>query len=403
MSTKRWMILILSVIVVMGGFILTAAYFASSMRGSASLESGKIVLNLTGQNQNEQTFHLGDNGYIMPGDSGKLTIGLDASGSTADVYATMEFLKEGLPNNLKFYYDEDYKYQFTKYFSVIEKSNLVDEVDIYWYWDGSIDDDNDSLFIGTDISVSIDASIVQLQSAYMKNGSSTSEAIWNSAYKNNIESVTFKTTTVGMPDECTADNLCFDITADGTSIKVYAYLVEDGTNYDAYIVSNAMIFAPSDSSYLLSFGSNLKSINFNSSFITSDATNMTGMFASNSSLNAIDLSVIDTKNVTNMNNMFDGCTSLAVIDCSTMDVRNVDEISYMFNGCNNLSAINVSNFSFNLLETSMDIFNGVGSNLSSNTVIKVNSKSDAKFVLTENSNWSYGNVYMHYPNDCLNN
>jgi len=401
MNTKRWMILGGTLVLVITLFVFTAAYYASFISGTGSVKAGQIILNLTGKDENTQSFSLANGDYLMPGDSGKITIGLDASGSTSDIYTTVKIIKNTVPNNLKFYFDENYQFQFNKYFTIIEKENLTQSLDIYWYWDGSVDDENDSLFIGKEVNISIEADITQLQYAYMKNGSSTGEAFWSDNYKNNIKSVTFKTSTMNMPEECTEANLCFDIT-EGTGNKVYAYLTENGEGYNLYIVANAMIFAPSDSSNLLSFGPNLTTINFNHSFITTNVTNMSGMFKNNTSLTGIDASVLDTTNVTDMSYMFDGCSSLTVLDVSTMYTKNVENISYMFNNCSNLNLLNVNNFSFNYLNTSTNMFDGVGTSLSFNTVVKVNSKNDAKFVLNNNSNWNYGNVYMHNPNDCNN-
>ena len=402
MNTKRWIILGLTLVIVMVIFVGTAAYFASNVIGTTSIKAGQIVLNLTGTDQNSQSFSLAGDEYLMPGDSGKLTIGLDASGSTSDVYTTVNLIKNSVPNNLKFYFDETYKYPFSKYFTIIKTTNLKPSLDIYWYWDGSVDDENDSLFIGEEVNISIEADIVQLQYAYMKNGSSSGSEFWSNTYKNNIKSVTFKTSTADVPAECTEANLCFDVT-EGTGTKVYAYLTPNGAGYNLYIASNAMIFAPQDSSSLLSFGPNLNTINFNHSFITTNVTNMSSMFKGNSSLEGIDLSVLDTTNVTNMSSMFDGCSSLTMLDLSTMYIKNVSDISYMFNNCSNLNVLNVSNFSFDNLDDSTNIFDGVGTNLSFNTVVKVNSRSDANYVLNKNSNWNYGNVYMHNPNDSIIN
>ena len=148
MNTKKWFILGLTLIIVLVIFFGTAAYFASNIIGTTSFKSGQIVLNLTGTDQNTQSFSLADGNYLMPGDSGKLTIGLDASGSTSDIYTTVNLIRNNVPNNLKFYFDETHKYPFSKYFTIIKTSNLKPSLDIYWYWDGSIDDENDSLFIG---------------------------------------------------------------------------------------------------------------------------------------------------------------------------------------------------------------------------------------------------------------
>lgn len=401
MNTKRWIILGSTLILVIVLFVTTAAYYASSALGGVGVKSGQITLKLTSSNVNTQNFSLSDGNDLVPGNSGSLTIGLDASGSTSDIYTIVKLKRNNVPDNLKFYFDSGHKLQFNQYITIIKKDNLVQNLPIYWYWDGSIDDENDTAFINQSIDVSIEAEIIQLQYAYMKNGSSTSEAFWNSTYKDKIKSVTFKSTTVGMPAECTEANLCFDVT-EGSGNKVYAYLIPDEDKYNLYIAANAMIFAPTDSSNLLSLGSSLTTINFNSSFITTNTTNMSGMFKNNNSLTGIDISALDTTNVTNMSNMFENCSSLTMLDLSTMYTKNIQNISYMFSGCHNLNVLNVSSFSFEILDTSTNMFDNVGTSLSFNTVVKVNKKSDARYVLNNNSNWNYGNVYMHNPNDCNN-
>jgi len=101
MNTKRWIILGLTLVIVMVIFVGTAAYFASNVIGTTSIKAGQIVLNLIGTDQNSQSFSLAGDEYLMPGDSGKLTIGLDASGSTSDVYTTVNLIKNSVPNNFE--------------------------------------------------------------------------------------------------------------------------------------------------------------------------------------------------------------------------------------------------------------------------------------------------------------
>jgi surface protein len=66
-----------------------------------------------------------------------------------------------------------------------------------------------------------------------------------------------------------------------------------------------------------------------SNFVTSNVTDMTGMFLSCSSITSLDLSNFDTSNVTDMASMFSGCTSLETIKMDG-NISNITSYSDMF-------------------------------------------------------------------------
>ena len=71
---------------------------------------------------------------------------------------------------------------------------------------------------------------------------------------------------------------------------------------------------------------------------------MKAMFASCSSLTALDLTSFDTSQVTDMKSMFEGCVSLTSLDLSGFDTSQVWDMSGMFNNCSSLTTLDLSSF-----------------------------------------------------------
>ena len=65
---------------------------------------------------------------------------MDASGTSVDMYATLEIERTNLPTNLKFYTTSDYKSELYKYYSFLETTNQTETLTIYWYWNPYIDE-----------------------------------------------------------------------------------------------------------------------------------------------------------------------------------------------------------------------------------------------------------------------
>lgn len=87
----------------------------------------------------------------------------------------------------------------------------------------------------------------------------------------------------------------------------------------------------------------LKSLDI-TSFITSNVTNMKGMFGYCESLTCLELRNFDTQNVTNMSYMFNGCVSLQTLNICTFNTDNVTDMSYLFSDCAKLSTLDISGF-----------------------------------------------------------
>ena len=166
-----------------------------------------------------------------------------------------------------------------------------------------------------------------------------------------------------------------------TGIEVY---LNSSKNTDIAFVFNDTIYAPIDSSNLLSqaSGDSLSNIEFNN-FNTSLTTNMRNMFACDYHVSTLDLSCFntskvtdmygmftmsgvsvlnissfDTSNVINMNYMFDSCANLTDLDLSHFDTSKVTNMSYMFNGCESLRNLNIKNFNTANVTTMRNMFSG---------------------------------------------
>ncbi len=387
----------------MGSF----AYYRIVVNGSITGNTGKAVFVLRdtvdGESWNNKNINLGS---INPGDSGSFDVVMDASGSTVDMYATLNIERNNLPSNLKFYTTADHKSELHKYYSFLEKNGTNKEkLTVYWYWNPYVDDSEDSNYMNRNISTTINVNAVQISEyATMKNGSKvtysqydeieelTGTEFWNEVYRPYIRTVNFDNDLSNLPSTCTEENLCWDISESATQKKkVYGYLVDTGlkddtdntkTLYNLYIVSEAPIFAPSNCESIFSFYkrdenykniSNLIQIKFNNNFNTSKVTDMNCMFQNCSSLTSLDLSSFNTinvinmsgminigypglaltslnlsnfntANVTNMKMMFDSCSSITSLDLSSFNTTNVTTMSGMFSGCSSLTSLDLSCF-----------------------------------------------------------
>lgn len=188
--------------------------------------------------------------------------------------------------------------------------------------------------------------------AIMKNGSTSNSEFWSSSYKTNITTITFNNDLTILPSTCTSSNNCWDITDSSSEKDVYGYL----NNGNLYIVSEAIIQAPTDCERMFFGFSNVESINLNNNFLTSNITNMNSMFNGCRALTSLDLSHFDTSNVTNMMGMFYSCYVITSINVSNFDTSNVTDMSYMFDNCAHLETLDISNFNISNVTTMNSMF-----------------------------------------------
>ena len=403
MKNKYKIILIMCIIIGICSILVgSIAYYRIVVEGSIKGSTGNAVFVLKDENNNVWNNKEINLGKVNPGDSGEFTVTMDASGSTVDMYATLEFDRGTLPTNLKFYTTSDHKSELHKYYSFLEQNGTKSEtLTIYWYWNPYIDDIEDSKFINvSNLEAKIRVSAVQISEyAMMKNGNGVTSSnrmyFWKDNYRPYIRTITFGNDLSNLPSNCTEENLCFDVTGDGNTKKVYGYLIDSGLKdsnnleqslYNLYIVSEAPIFAPQDCSLFFAGFNSLVNINYNNNFNTSKVTNMSYMFLpaesgnwssevvlttnnndvkptllnkndnSNvelmaaqgfsyySSLENLDLSSFNTSNVTNMEYMFRNCSSLTSLDLSGFNTSNVTNMRSMFMNCSSLTSLALSSF-----------------------------------------------------------
>ncbi len=372
MKNKYKIILIICVIIGICSILVgSIAYYRIVVEGSIKGSTGNAVFVLKDENSNVWNNKEINLGKVNPGDSGEFTVTMDASGSTVDMYATLEIEKNTLPTNLKFYTTRDHKSELHKYYSFLETTNQTETLTIYWYWNPYISDEEDSKYINIDnIKANVRVSAVQISEyAMMKNGVNanyetqeiTYEDFWKDDYRAYIRTINFGNDLSDLPSSCTEENLCWDISYNSSQKKkVYGYLIDSGLTvsetdsststvvekilYNLYIVSEAPIFAPTGCTGTFSNFKNLIQINFNNNFNTSNVTDMSGMFSGCSSLMGLDLSSFNTSKVTGMSGMFNSCSSLTILDLSNFNTSKVTDMSYMFGGCSSLITLNLSNF-----------------------------------------------------------
>ena len=126
-------------------------------------------------------------------------------------------------------------------------------------------------------------------------------------------------------------------------IPADAYYVKNGSNYQVYILSDDVIYAPRNSRSLFEAMSALKSVNTeNLSF--SRTENMGRAFYNCTALTGLDASDWDLGNVTTLYYAFGNCKALPALDVSNWDVSNVKEFALGFYNCSSLTEMDVSNW-----------------------------------------------------------
>ena len=421
-NSKKLILVMVSIICIVILLVGSIAYYRIVVNGSIKGSTGNAVFVLRDSDNSVWNNKVIDLGKINPGDSGEFTVTMDASGSSVDMYATLEIERTNLPTNLKFYTTSDHKSELHKYYSFLENNVTNSEtLTIYWYWNPYISDEEDNKFINvSNLEANVRVSAVQISEyAMMKNGNGvTSDSrlyFWKDTYRPYIRTITFGNDLSNLPSSCTEENLCFDVSESNSKKKVYAYLIDSGlkmnnqfTLYNLYIVSEAPIFAPSDCSLFFAGFNSLVSINYNDNFNTSKVTNMSYMFLpiisvdwSNvvtltssiknvkpsflnnkrndiktellalppsgdmiifgnyySSLTELNLSSFNTKNVVNMKYMFTKNDTLISLNLSNFNTINVENLEGLFYECIGISKLNLKSFNTSKTMNMQMMFSG---------------------------------------------
>ena len=136
-----------------------------------------------------------------------------------------------------------------------------------------------------------------------------------------------------------------------TNVKNMSNMFENDTNLLNLDLSNWNTKNLEDISFMFKNCVSLKYDEFLYSFNTNNVKNMAGLFMidavinyygceysnkvlRNSSLESVDLSLINTSNVTDMSYMFSGCNFIEHINLSYLDTSNVIDMSNIFSKCN---------------------------------------------------------------------
>jgi len=106
----------------------------------------------------------------MPGDRGTFDLNIDLTGSTGTVAVTINVEKIDLPDNLKFYLDENLKKELTnKTFYIHQSDSMTKKVPVYWYWNGRLNSENDNEYINSVVEASINISATIVKSTNLFN------------------------------------------------------------------------------------------------------------------------------------------------------------------------------------------------------------------------------------------
>ncbi len=172
--------------------------------------------------------------------------------------------------------------------------------------------------------------------------------------RESIKSITFMDALAEMPDNA------WDVsrTQDGT-VMAWVRQSADNKGYDLVIAGKGGVRGR-DCRNLFQGYYSVEKISFNNCFDTSEATDMSGMFAGCSSLTELDLSNFETGRVTDMWGMFAGCISLAKLDVSNFATSRVMDMSSMFDSCSSLTELDVSGFKTNKVTGMGNMFYGCG-------------------------------------------
>lgn len=93
-----------------------------------------------------------------------------------------------------------------------------------------------------------------------------------------------------------------------------------------------------------------------SSWKTSKATDMSGMFYGCNLLEELDLSNWDVSNIIDMNDMFYGCNKLKTLNLSGWNISSAININQLFSGCDDLTTLNMSNWNTSKITSMNSVF-----------------------------------------------
>lgn len=177
-NNKKYSKIKVSIIMILFLFIISLSTFCFSFFFTTGGFSGskEVIIpafdpRVNSSSSNSQSISLADtitnNKSLSPGAEGKFKIDIDFTDVSTNSYYKVYYDRTGLPNNLKFYVDEDYTTEFDNLEGVEYKDNSDRTSEHYVYWKWIVDNSassnaNDSLYMGQDIGVDFTAHISQM-------------------------------------------------------------------------------------------------------------------------------------------------------------------------------------------------------------------------------------------------
>ncbi len=128
----------------------------------------------------------------------------------------------------------------------------------------------------------------------------------------------------------------FDMSVNNSGTVLGYYKKISDNLYDITVGSLDEVIAPSDSSLMFAFLSNLTTLKFNQNFNSNNITDLAGLLLFDRSLTSLDINNLNiagkysTKNVTNTSFMFGQCMSLIDLNLSNFNTSNVTDMNNMF-------------------------------------------------------------------------
>ena len=159
--------LILTLIIVISLFVVTLttySIFKVQGSGKTTFETANFSYTVNAAELNLKNT-ITNNKPLAPGSEGKIVLNIDLSDMEVAVDYIIEISRDYLPNNIKFYSDSSRTNEIQNIegtFSINDNTSISH--DIYWKWIYSETDEsneNDSLYMGTDIQVLFNATFSQ--------------------------------------------------------------------------------------------------------------------------------------------------------------------------------------------------------------------------------------------------
>ena len=166
--------------------------------------------------------------------------------------------------------------------------------------------------------------------------------------RSSIHSITFLGTLDGIPEDA------WDVSEDGNgSVMTWVSGYQD-----LFIAANGEIKAGDSCEGMFARYENLKKIEFNGLFNTSQVADMCGMFEGCTALEELDISGFDTSQVKTMHWMFKDCALLEELDISGFDTSQTTDMKGMFSGCAGLEELDLSGFDTLQVTRAQEMFHG---------------------------------------------